>query len=321
MKAVFLFVLFGIAVLGTVIGAQQQPKIDLPFRQRQVLPKQEPIHIDKFRIATAEEAESRLKADELVIGVSFGDESRAYPLNMISGPTRELLNDKVGDRDIAVTWCSLCFSAVVFDRDTSNGKIELGIAGSLWNDNMVMYDTKTKSLWSQIRGEAMEGKLKGTKLRRVASDVVTWRAWKNEHPDTTAVIFSRTSDEFNQVAIINRSAPVLAVASENSSHAWLHSSLRESPVVNDEWEDQLLLVVRLDDTGAARVYSRRLDNRELTFVYHDGVVIDEQTQSVWDSRTGTAISGPLQGSQLERLPTAVASKTKWQQFFPEIDPL
>ena len=40
----------------------------------------------------------------LVLGVTVGEESRAYPINMLTGPSREILNDALGGRAIAATW-------------------------------------------------------------------------------------------------------------------------------------------------------------------------------------------------------------------------
>ena len=42
--------------------------------------------------------------NELVLGVSIGKESRAYPINMLTNPTREIINDKLGGKNIAATW-------------------------------------------------------------------------------------------------------------------------------------------------------------------------------------------------------------------------
>ena len=41
---------------------------------------------------------------ELVLGVTVGKESRAYPINMLTGPSREILNDTLGGQAIAATW-------------------------------------------------------------------------------------------------------------------------------------------------------------------------------------------------------------------------
>lgn len=42
--------------------------------------------------------------EELVLGAVIGGQARAYPLNMLTGPTREIINDTLGGRAIAATW-------------------------------------------------------------------------------------------------------------------------------------------------------------------------------------------------------------------------
>ncbi|NNC90526.1 MAG: DUF3179 domain-containing protein [Akkermansiaceae bacterium] len=52
----------------------------------------------------AKEAGKFVSDDELVLGVAVGGEARAYPINMLTNPTREIVNDHVGGRAIAATW-------------------------------------------------------------------------------------------------------------------------------------------------------------------------------------------------------------------------
>ena len=42
--------------------------------------------------------------NELVLGVVVNGQVRAYPINMITGPRREIINDTLGGRAIAATW-------------------------------------------------------------------------------------------------------------------------------------------------------------------------------------------------------------------------
>jgi len=53
---------------------------------------------------TAEQADELLSEAELVLGVVVGDEARAYPINMLTGPAREIINDTLAGRAIAATW-------------------------------------------------------------------------------------------------------------------------------------------------------------------------------------------------------------------------
>ena len=58
--------------------------------------------ITDFPIDSAEE--SSLHDEELVLGISIGDESRAYPINALTGPSREIINDTLGNLAIVATW-------------------------------------------------------------------------------------------------------------------------------------------------------------------------------------------------------------------------
>ena len=73
------------------------------FHPRQVVPgPYEPI-IDAPTLS-AKEADKKLGEAELVLGVVVGEEARAYPINMLTGPSREIINDTLGGRAIAATW-------------------------------------------------------------------------------------------------------------------------------------------------------------------------------------------------------------------------
>jgi len=53
---------------------------------------------------SAAEADKILNPNELVLGVSVKGQRRAYPINMLTGPSREIINDRLGDQAIAATW-------------------------------------------------------------------------------------------------------------------------------------------------------------------------------------------------------------------------
>ncbi len=66
-----------------------------------------------------------------------------------------------------------------------NGEeVEFGVSGKLYNSNLVLYDRKTDSYWSQLDEMAIVGELAGTRLTPISVDTVVWRDWKKEHPDS-----------------------------------------------------------------------------------------------------------------------------------------
>ena len=56
------------------------------------------------KIVDAKEASEKLNEAQLVLGVSINGESRAYPISMLCGPSREIINDELGGKSIAATW-------------------------------------------------------------------------------------------------------------------------------------------------------------------------------------------------------------------------
>lgn len=90
----------------------------------------------------------------------------------------------VGGVPVAITYCPLCYSTAAFVREVNGTTVQFGTSGKLYNNNLVMYDRLTKSLWSQIWGVAIAGNLTGHKLQKVPIDVVTWGEWKKLYPQT-----------------------------------------------------------------------------------------------------------------------------------------
>lgn len=67
-----------------------------------LLPKDGILAIFNPRFLTAKEGDEWYAEDELVIGVAFNGEARAYSIPYLG--SREIVNDTVGGRKIAVTW-------------------------------------------------------------------------------------------------------------------------------------------------------------------------------------------------------------------------
>lgn len=134
-----------------------------------------------------------LKPNDRVVGVVFGDEARAYPLRILI--RHELANDVVGGKPIAVSYCPLCDSVMVFDREVGGQVREFGVSGKLYRSNVLMYDRQEEpdqeSLWSQLMMKAVVGPAagEGLELKALESELTTWRDWETAHPETTVLSF------------------------------------------------------------------------------------------------------------------------------------
>lgn len=121
-----------------------------------------------------------LKDDDIVIGLVRGNTARAYPTRILVW--HEIVNDIISKDAVAVTYCPLCGTAMVFDRNV-NGKLRsFGVSGLLYQSDVLMYDRETQSLWSQLAMKAVTGPENGNKLTWLPSEHLTFRAWKKKYP-------------------------------------------------------------------------------------------------------------------------------------------
>jgi hypothetical protein len=121
-----------------------------------------------------------LAPQEPVISIEIRGEARAYPLRIMIW--HEIVNDTVGDTPIAVTWCPLCNSSVVFERRAAGRILTFGTTGKLRNSDLVMYDRETESWWQQFDGECIVGTLLGTQLKFLAARVESIARFRERFP-------------------------------------------------------------------------------------------------------------------------------------------
>lgn len=76
----------------------------------------------------------------------------------------EIVNDVVGGKAVAVTYCPLCNSGLVFERVVDAVTLDFGTSGKLYKSDLLMYDRQTHSLWAQMEGRAVVRDRAGTRL-------------------------------------------------------------------------------------------------------------------------------------------------------------
>ena len=125
--------------------------------------------------------EAHLPHREPVIGLVVDGEAKAYPLRILMW--HEIVNDEIAGVPVAVTYCPLCNTSIVFDRRARGRVLEFGTTGKLRNSDLVMYDRATASWWQQFLGEAIVGELTGTRLETVPSRLESFANFKERAPD------------------------------------------------------------------------------------------------------------------------------------------
>lgn len=141
--------------------------------------------IDHPQFASVREV-GELPDDEPVIGVTIGNDAKAYPLRILIW--HEIVNDQMGDMPVAVTYCPLCNTSIVFDRRIDNRVLDFGTTGNLRHSDLIMYDRQTESWWQQYSGESIVGQLSGTRLKVIPSRLESYKKFRDRFPDGKVLI-------------------------------------------------------------------------------------------------------------------------------------
>ncbi len=305
--------------------------------------------IDAPKFAPASEIDW-LDDEEPVLSLTVGDETRAYPLQVMTW--HEIANDTVGGVPVAVTYCPLCNSGVAFERRVEGRLLDFGTSGLLYVDNLVMYDRQTESLWPQLTGQASVGVLTGTQLKAVPMGIVGWEQFRESHPD--ALVLTRDTgfardygrnpytgyDDPNGELLVDPPGGtdprlpvkerVVGITVGEESVAIRRSRVADERVVpltvggrdlvvwHQPGQASALDTDRVSEgqeIGSIGVFRPMLDGRQLTFAVRGGGVVDEQTGSTW--LLGEATSGELEGSRLSAVVHLDTFWFAWVGFRPD----
>jgi uncharacterized protein DUF3179 len=281
--------------------------------------------VARFPVVSAQAAGPEVRDDYFVVGVELNGESRAYPLNMLSRLDRHVLDDTLGGQPIAVTWCGLCESPVVYSRRVAARTLTFFVSGNLRGENLVMKDVETGSEWPQMLGEAIEGPLEGESLERIPAVWTDWKTWRAEHPETTVVMlvqpvdFHRHDPESSNLSSEREYFSNLQWGFVRAGKAlsWPLKDLALDSVVNDSFEGLPIVIVFESRTATISAFERRVDDTEPTFRLETDGIIDDQTRTVWDIVSGRAIRGNLAGRRLTPVPGIVSHVRAWRTLHPD----
>ncbi|MGI9009833.1 MAG: DUF3179 domain-containing protein [Nitrososphaeraceae archaeon] len=302
--------------------------------------------IDNPKFQSVQEADEILEDSELVVGLNIKGDIRAYPLQILVW--HEIVNDVVGDKPVAITYCPLCFTNQVFNSTLNDGSIvEFGTSGKLYNSNLVMYDRKSNSLWSQALGEGIVGEYAGVKLERIPFDVAYWKEWKELYPESKVLSRDTGSvrpygadpygDYYTNDLILFPVAnddkrlglKEIIIGLENNKDQYKAYKLQDietNSVINDEiGEDKKIALVSLQPF-MVRIFDRVVDNDDEGKKIVVDLFYNETNNTLIDRATGSELNfdgqftnGQLKDKQLKRLAMDQGFWFEWAAFHPETE--
>lgn len=306
--------------------------------------------IDNPNFESIESASAWLQPQSPVLVFAHNGIARAYPLAIMT--RHEIVNDEIDGLPIAVTYCPLCNSGIVFERRIEDVTIRLGVSGLLRNSDMVMWDDVSQTWWQQFTGEGIVGEYAGETLTMLSSAMVGFGAFVEQYPEGEVLTresgygtnrygsnpyfgYDSTTQPFLFTGELDTRLPaterVLAGVIGGEPIAYPFTILSVMKVINDGvggksvvafWQSGATSALddsNIDasrDVGMAMLFNATLDDVTYTFRYDRGQILDDQTNSVWNV-FGTAIEGELAGAQLRQELAAPHFWFAWAAFKPD----
>ena len=285
--------------------------------------------LDQPKLVQAPQA-AYLRDQDLVFGVEINGDFRAYPLRIMGW--HEMFNDVIGGVPVALAYCTLCGSGILFETKLG-GRSEpfiLSTSGFLYRSNKLMYDRQTESLWNQFTGKPVSGSLRGSGIELAQRPVVIepWGTWRTRNPNTKVLALDTGFDRDYGPGVVYRdyfASPdlmfparvdqsrlrqkdyVFAIRQFGAAKAWALDLFSAKPVVNDSIGATPVVLIG-DQTGrTVRAYERGAH----TFVLQDdGRLIADGM--IWTPREAALVSPT--GARLPRVAGHIAYWFAWNNY-------
>lgn len=269
--------------------------------------------------------------DAPVAIVEHSDVTRAYPLDYVIH--HHVVNDRFGDRIVAVTYCAMCRTIIPFDV-TDIGPL---FVGSFHDANMIVADRATGTFFQQATAESLVGKLHPHTLTPLPYQILPWSQVLvlDPLPQVTAITekdmraFQLPVPGLWRRIMAGDSTPGLSAGRRDRTHpartrvigvtdpaiepvAYLKADLSRHGVFHDR-ERGVVFVVTGETVNA---FGDTAGDERLEPELSDSTIVDRRTGTTWDLR-GKHLAGPV-AADLDPVPISDEYWFSWRFFHPEV---
>lgn len=272
-----------------------------------------------------------LRGDDLVFGVAINGDIRAYPLRIMGW--HEMFNDVIGGVPVALAYCTLCGSGILFETDVGRtAPLVFGSSGFLYRSNKLMFDRETHSLWNQFTGKPVIGEMvtaAGALAQRPVV-IAPWAAWLADNPDTKVLaletghqrdygsgvvyrdyfgskdlMFPTAVDQ----SVLAQKDYVFGVRQFGAAKAWPVSVFKDRRVINDRIGGTDVVLIGDEAGRTVRAYQRegRVFSMEEGALHADGMA--------WDVSEDALRMG---GVELPRVAGHIAYWFAWSGYLGDV---
>ncbi len=296
--------------------------------------------IDNPNVVNADQVDF-LSENSLVAGIVLDGKARAYPHLILD--LHEIANDKIDGHYYSLTYCPLTGSALAWNREIKGEVTTFGVSGYLHNNNLIPYDRKTDSNWSQMLGTSVNGQLSGLNAMQYQVIETTWRTWRQMYPNSEVIstdqgiysnyfypygdyrtnhgllLFSLTNDDGR----LPRKERILGIKINLSAKAYpLNVFEGNIAVFNESISNKPVVAAGSAENNFAVAFYRTLsDGTILTFTEIADqlpIIMEDNEGNKWDI-TGMAVSGLRLGEKLQVPFSYISYWFAWGAFFPDTE--
>ena len=282
-----------------------------------------------------------LNETDLVLGYVSGNVAKAYPHAILNW--HEIINDNANGDNIAIIYCPLTGTGIGWSRELNGETTTFGVSGFLYNSNIIPYDRKTDSNWSQLRMDCVNGELSGTEAETYQLVETTWETWKEMYPSTTVVSeetgVNRNYSEYpygdyrtnhsnlnfpvsNSDGRLPNKQRVLGVLVNDKAKAYSLTDFGDNVTVIEDLFNTIPLVAAGSSADNFIVaFDRRISGVELDFEpVQDSlpIILKDNEGNRWDV-FGNALSGPRTGQKLIQLESMMGYWFSYAAFYPGLE--
>lgn len=276
-----------------------------------------------------------MNPEDLVIGIKIGSEIKAYPHRILDW--HEVVNDEINGQEITINYCPLTRTGFVWKYTFESSNVTFGVSGLLYNSNLILYDRKTNSNWSQMKLQCVNGSEQSETPSLIQVVEINWKDWKNMYPETKVLGnkqgFDRNysiypydgylgSDDFLYFPVapednrLLKKERVHGIISDDKAKAYRFESFSGGKVIKDEYLGTSILLVGNKNVIKSFVLPENMKDNTFTYSYNNSQeFFSDNLGNKW-SIFGEVIEGPLQSQRMASMKSVTGFWFSLASFYP-----
>ncbi|MBX2816746.1 MAG: DUF3179 domain-containing protein [Saprospiraceae bacterium] len=286
-----------------------------------------------------QEAATYMVQSDLVLAISIDGTMHTYTHPILDW--HEIVNDRVGDTPLAITYCPLTGTGTAWNRMIGGEETTFGVSGLLYRNNLIPYDRGSDSNWSQISLNCVQGALAGQQVEIYPMVEMGWPLYQRLFPDqdvlSTNTGASRTYGNYpyhdyktnHDFIIFGRAKQddrlptkerVLGVVVDQRAKVFRFDSFSQFGLIQETFGGKDIVVFGSKEDNIMMAYqSLLIDGTSLEFTPLDalevgGLVMSDQLGNQWNI-FGEAVEGPHKGERLRKVTAFMGYWFAFADFF------